>query len=131
VSDPDDDERWREIIDNYGDRAELTDAEFRTRQPIQPDPAPFEEAAPPREPEADRFVPPSPPPVPRPTPRRLAAWAGLLGAPLLLLASLVLGSGVPTPLSLVLVAWFVGGFVYLVLEMPRGPRDPDDDGARL
>ena len=30
-----------------------------------------------------------------------------------------------------LIAWFVGGFTYLVLLMPRGPRDPDDDGARL
>jgi len=30
-----------------------------------------------------------------------------------------------------LVAWFVGGFVYLVLHMDRGPRDPWDDGARV
>ena len=30
-----------------------------------------------------------------------------------------------------LVGGFVGGFVYLVTRMPRGPRDPADDGARL
>ena len=34
-------------------------------------------------------------------------------------------------MSYALVAWFVGGFTYLVLQMPRGPRDPEDDGARL
>jgi hypothetical protein len=29
------------------------------------------------------------------------------------------------------VAWFVGGFGYLVHEMPRSPRDPWDDGSRI
>jgi hypothetical protein len=129
VSRPDEDARWREIVDNYGERVELTDDED---EPERPDPFsaadPIAEST---EEYADRFVPPPPPPIPRPTPRRLVAWSGLLGAPLLLLASLVFGTGVPTLLSLALVAWFVGGFVYLVLEMPRGPRDPDDDGARL
>ena len=27
--------------------------------------------------------------------------------------------------------WFVGGFAYLVREMPRSPRDPWDDGSRI
>ena len=31
----------------------------------------------------------------------------------------------------VLVGWFVGGFAYLVLEMPKSPRDPWDDGSRI
>ena len=30
-----------------------------------------------------------------------------------------------------LVGGFLGGFGYLVAQMPRGPRDPFDDGARL
>ena len=30
-----------------------------------------------------------------------------------------------------LVAGFVGGFLYLVFTMTREPRDPDDDGAVL
>ena len=30
-----------------------------------------------------------------------------------------------------LVLWFVGGFLYLVLEMPRSPREPWDDGSRV
>ena len=34
-------------------------------------------------------------------------------------------------LGYLLVAAFVGGFLYLVTRMPRGPRDPADDGARL
>lgn len=140
VRESDEDARWREIVDNYGDRAELAEEELRPEEPPRADPpvvspslepGHLESGRLPDDEAPERFVPPPAPPIPRPAPRRLIAWAGLFGAPLLLLATLVLGTGVPTLLSYALVAWFVGGFVYLVIEMPRGPRDPGDDGAQV
>lgn len=128
---PDDDERgteeaWRSIVDNYGER------------PAMPDDAPraveVPEVAAPRpqiEESQERFVPPPPPPLPRLRPRRALAWAGVLGAPVLLLVLLVLAVDLPAAVGYALVAWFVGGFGYLVATMPSGPRDPWDDGSRV
>jgi Flp pilus assembly protein protease CpaA len=48
-----------------------------------------------------------------------------------LLTALVLGIGLPSLVGYALVASFIGGFVYLVVQMPRGPHDPFDDGARI
>ena len=120
------DELWRSIVDNYGDRAELAEEDVPLPQPAPITP----EAVAPDEPE-ERFVPPPPPPLPRPDNKRLVAWAGVLGVPLLLLVLVLASFRPPTLMSYALVAWFVGGFTYLVLQMPRGPRDPEDDGARL
>jgi hypothetical protein len=123
------DEAWRAIVENYGDRPDLDPADAppeaaaREEPPVAPVPAPTDDD--------ERFVPPPPPPVPRSSPDRLAAWAGLFGAPLVLLVALVLNVSLPTWAGYVLVAWFVGGFLYLVVRMPSGPRDPGDDGARL
>jgi hypothetical protein len=134
----DDDEAWRSIVDNYGERAE-----------VEPDPPVSDEGTdawsgpatePPRSrdqpfPDSDwsedRFVPPPPPPLPRPRRDRLIAWLGVFGSPAILLLCLVLGIDLPKLLAYALVAAFVGGFLYLVWLMPRGPRDPDDDGAVL
>ncbi|MEV7428783.1 MULTISPECIES: hypothetical protein [unclassified Nocardioides] len=135
----DEDDVWRSIVENYGDRPTLDD------EPPAPAPAPTAPATPPtydvplpEEPESDlaradeeRFVPPEPPPLPRPVGARLAAWTGVFGAPAVLLLFLVLGIGLPQVVSYALVAGFVGGFLYLVWQMPRGPRDPWDDGAQL
>ena len=77
------------------------------------------------------FEPPPPPPLPRVAPDRLAAWTGVFGSPALLLIALVLSIEMPTVVAYLLVAGFVGGFVYLVAKMPRGPRDPWDDGAQV
>jgi hypothetical protein len=79
----------------------------------------------------DRFVPPTPPPLPTPTTDRLIAWLGVFGSPVVLLVCLVFGIDLPQLVAYLLVAGFVGGFLYLVIQMPRGPRDPDDDGAQL
>ena len=76
-------------------------------------------------------MPPPPPPLPRLPPDRLLAWSGLFGSPTVLLVCLVFGVHLPPWLGYLLVAWFVGGFGYLVVHMPRGPGDPYDDGARL
>lgn len=157
---PEEDEAWRSIVENYGERARLDDlpTEPEARAPaIEPEspgpespapesPAPeafdasqfpsFDNAWLPPEPEdagyevADRFVPPDPP-VPIPAPPRLLAWLGVFGAPTLLLICVVLSITLPSPVSFGLVAWFVGGFAYLFWQMPKGPQDPWDNGARV
>ncbi|CAM3632351.1 hypothetical protein NOMA109596_04390 [Nocardioides marinus] len=98
-----DDEAWRSIVENFGERAELDD---------EHGPAP---ATPPEQPA-------------RPDPY---AWAGVVGSPLLLLVSLLFGIGLPSWVGYLMVAWFVGGFCYLVARMPKEPRDPWDDGSRV
>lgn len=141
-----DDEAWRAIVENYGDRPRLDD--------LPPDPpadeAPFggrfgdlrdfsgfdrESGEDPDDPfladEEESFEPPTPPPLPKLAPDRLVAWAGVFGSPAVLLAALIFGVSLPSWLGYLLVAGFVGGFVYLVYKMPRGPRDPWDDGAQV
>ena len=123
---------WRTIVENYGERVELAPEEEPTAQEwavTATAPAPGEVA----DPAAleDRFVPPPPPPLPHTTPDRYAAWAGVLGGPVMLVLAVLLGVQLPTWLAGVMVVGFVGGFVYLVFQMPRAPRDPGDDGARL
>ena len=123
----DDDETWRSIVENYGERPTLPDP-----PPAPPDPV--EEPAASYEPEADAeegFVPPDPPPVPLPERPRLLAWAGVLGAPLLLVVLMFAGVQVGSWVLLLLVAAFTGGFGYLVATMSREPRDPWDDGSRI
>lgn len=124
-----DEDAWRSIVENYGDRPRvdpLPEAPEAPEAPETPDPP----AGPAGDAE-DRFVPPSPPPLPHPPPVRLAAWLGVFGAPAVLLVAVVLGIPLPGWLGYGLVAAFVGGFAYLVVHMQRGPRDPGDDGARL
>lgn len=82
-------------------------------------------------PEAERFHPPAAPPFPRPrTWQRGLAWAGLFVAPVLALVIGLSSLWLPPLFGWALVAWFVGGFLYLVREMPRS-RDPWDDGSRI
>lgn len=137
----DEDAAWRAIIENYGERASVDDAaqpdpppesptlrEERLRGLFRPswnDPlqteATYEEEG--------HFVPPTPPPPPRPEPRRRAAWAGLFGAPFVMLVAVVLGWGLPSWITAGLAACFVGGFVYLVATMPdRRPGEGPGGG---
>jgi hypothetical protein len=136
-----DDDAWRAIVDNYGERV-LDDTDT-----VEPEPEPeasFRRSIEPVEPppswddeyvdsdwSTDSFVPPPPPPLPRPTTDRMVAWLGIFGSPLVLLVCLIFRVDLPQILAYLLVAAFVGGFLYLVIQMPRGPRDPDDDGAQL
>jgi hypothetical protein len=122
---------WREIIANYGDRPVLDPAP-ESEPDVQASPEPDQH------PELDetsvveeRFVPPPPPPLPRVPKDRLAAWLGVLVSPLLLLVAAVFRIPLPTMAAWLLVGAFLGGFGYLVAQMPRGPRDPFDDGAVL
>ena len=81
--------------------------------------------------EAERFRPPTPPPFPVPrTWQRGLAWAGIFVTPLLALVIALFSLWVTPLVGWALVGWFVGGFAYLVHEMPRG-RDPWDDGSRV
>ncbi len=78
------------------------------------------------------FVPPEPPPLDVPEPRRLVAWLGVLGAPLVMIALVLLQVTPAAWLSFLLVAAFVAGFVALVATMRRDDDHwPGDDGAVL
>lgn len=76
------------------------------------------------------FVPPTPPPLPAMDPRRKAAWAALVGCPLLVLVLYVFGLHPAGWVTATLALGFIGGFVYLVATMGSGQdRWPGDDGA--
>jgi hypothetical protein len=131
VSGREDDEAWRAIVDNYGERPRAEDLPA-----VAPDlaPEPFDptiDEIDARVEPADRFVPPPPPPAPRLELPRHLPWLGVLGIPVLLLVSLLSSIHLPTWLGYLLVCGFVGSFVYLVLTMKPGGRDPWDDGARV
>jgi hypothetical protein len=132
---------WREIVEHYGDRPVLDDD---TRSVAVPVSSPVDEPADDghdRDDEddeveavaaVDRFQPPPPPPFPTPrTWQRGVAWAGIFLAPALALVIGLLSIYVAPVVGWALVAWFVGGFAYLVFVMPRAPRDPWDDGSRI
>lgn len=134
------DQAWRAIVENYGERADLDETTpppastapfggrfgdpdaFRVPEPEPEDLEPDEE---------EGYVPPPPPPLPTLPPDRGLAWAGVLGSPIVLLVALVLSISIPSWLGFVLIAGFIGGFLYLVVKMPREPRDPWDDGAQV
>ena len=124
------DDAWRAIVENYGDRPEIEPEASPSRppEPARPDVPEPEELL---DWDDEPFVPPPPEPLPRVAPHLAAAWVGVLGSPAVLLASLLLGISLPGWLGYLLVAAFVGGFVSLVAFTPRVPRDPGDDGARL
>ena len=134
----DEDAAWAQIVANYGDRPEMGRSPEEARAAEARRPAnPFDrsyldslntEAT---WDDEGHFVPPTPPPLPPIEPRRKAAWIGLFGAPTLMLLGVVMGWRYPDLVSAILVAAFVGGFVYLVATMRRTPRDPwsGDDGA--
>ena len=141
-----DEDAWRAIVENYGERVELDDepvadaaadppadpvadppAEPRLERLFTPVPQPEVDSEP-----EDDFVPPTPPPLPKLPPDRLLAWLGLFGSPTFLLVCVVLNVHLPPWLGYLLVASFIGGFLYLVVKMPRRDDiDPWDDGARL
>jgi len=131
-----DDDAWRAIIDNYGDRAELEIDEAAPEATAAPEPTPREQPSwddeyPDSDWDTDSFVPPEPPPLPTTTTDRLIAWLGVFGAPAILLVCMAFGLAIPSLVAYLLVASFVGGFLYLVIKMNREPRDPDDNGAVL
>ena len=177
VSRPEDESRtelaWREIVENYGERAVLDDSVDSSDQsvpaPEAPSPSATADTTPDTTPdttadttpdpavsldpadlpehlrdddeverreqaivEAEQFRPPPAPPFPAPrTWQRGLAWTGIFVAPLIALVLGLLSVYVNPLIGWLLVGWFVGGFAYLVLEMPKSPRDPWDDGSRI
>jgi hypothetical protein len=142
---------WRAIVENYGERVELNEEPPGGDPVVDPEEKQGYDAAgsaglqrlfrPLPEPEAedledelddDHFEPPTPPPLPKLSPDRLLAWVGLFGSPTILLICLVFNFRLAPWLGYLLVASFIGGFGYLVVKMPRSEDiDPWDDGARL
>lgn len=133
------DAEWLQLVETYGDRPEFP-------EPTAPDPiaAPADDPADDPGPVLEEpsefnpswedeggFVPPPAPPVPRPRGPKAFAWFGLFGVPVLVLLTIMLSIELSQFVTLLFLAWFVGGFGYLVATM-QGPKDPDsggDDGA--
>lgn len=149
MSRPDDesqtDSAWREIVAHYGERARLGqddvapaaeaprassyDDAVADAAAAEVDAAmrPWSEVA-----DVDRFQPPAPPPVPLPRSwQRGLAWAGVFLAPLIGISLAIFDVYVASLVGWGLVAWFVGGFVYLIVTMSPTPREPWDDGSRV
>ena len=134
------DELWAAIVENYGERPQIEELEVEVPpsprdlpgddEPSQEDTEDTVGETVPADPD-EHFVPPPPPPLPKPPPARLLAWLGLFGVPAIVLVALVLGFSPPSWLGLLLMGWFVGGFVFLVASMKPGSGDGGDDGARI
>ncbi len=125
MSTRDDDAAWQQIVDNYGERAEVPPADAPlVDSPTADAPEPFHVEL-----YDEQFVPPPLPPPPVIRPERRLAWVGLIGSPVLLIAFTFLDYALPTVLTGGLVVAFLASFGYLVATME--PHDPDDDGARV
>jgi hypothetical protein len=111
------------------ERPRLSSRLVRRSDAPTPDPETVEV---PEDPE-DHFVPPPPPPLPEVDRVTRLAWASLIGGPLLILVSAVLGIGLESWVVLLALAAFLGGFGTLVARMGDRPRQDDgwDDGAVL
>lgn len=134
-----DEQAWRDIVENFGDRAdlgdggpaELPDFEEHDEPVVEPDPQTWTSTW------ADEghFEPPAPPPLPRTSATTALAWFGVLGMPAVAIVLYTLTTIInwtpPGWLSLLMVAGFVGGFGALVAGMRPNREDPWDDGARL
>lgn len=131
------DAEWAQLVESYGDRPEFPEA--AAPEAPAPLPEPYDEGPVLEEPsefnptwdDDEGYVPPPAPPVERPRGPKGFAWFGLFGVPVLVLASIMLSIELPSLVVLLFLAWFVGGFGYLVATM-QGPSDPDsgwDDGA--
>ncbi|HMU35575.1 MAG TPA: hypothetical protein PKA04_02000 [Marmoricola sp.] len=116
---------WHDIVDNYGERAEITQPPVRP-ETVTPRPSPAHESALSEE----TFVAPRPGPQSLPEPRRRLAWFGVLGIPVLLLCFVLVSIRLPGWAIGAGALWFVAGFGYLVYTMDRSRRhDGPDDGA--
>lgn len=70
------------------------------------------------------FVPPEPPPLPKGDTVSRAAWAAVLGGPLLLVLTVLFQQDVTWWITTLGIGGFLGGFATLVTRL----RDDDDDG---
>jgi hypothetical protein len=115
VSTRDEDAAWQQIVENYGERPDVSEA------PVDSDPADDSEESDGSDPR-DAVVGPDAPETPRadgPEVFHLELYD----------ESFVLHYAVPPVLTGGLVVAFLASFGYLVATME--PHDPDDDGARV
>jgi hypothetical protein len=117
---------WHDIIDNYGERAEIT------QPPVRPEtvaPAPASALLPSLTERRLLRGSKAWPSGPTRATRRLA-WFGVLGIPVLLLCFVFVSIRLPGWAIGIGALWFVAGFGYLVYTMDRSRRHDDpDDGA--
>ncbi|MFI6032685.1 hypothetical protein ACIBBD_00610 [Streptomyces sp. NPDC051315] len=74
------------------------------------------------------FVPPEPPPLPAADTTAKFAWLGVIGGPVLLLLSVLLGWDMTWWLATVGIGGFLGGFATLVMRMRPDDEDDGDPG---
>ncbi|MFF3497615.1 hypothetical protein [Streptomyces sp. NPDC003247] len=75
------------------------------------------------------FVPPEPPPLPAADTTARFAWLGVVGGPVLLLLSVLLGWEMTWWLATVGIGGFLGGFATLVARMRTDDEDDGDPGS--
>ncbi|MET9499579.1 hypothetical protein [Streptomyces sp. NPDC006552] len=75
------------------------------------------------------FVPPEPPPLPESDVTARFAWLAVIGGPVLLLVSVLLGWSMTWWLATVCIGGFLGGFATLVGRM-KSDDDEDEDPGR-
>ena len=154
----DEEDAWRAIVENFGERAllddELPSAELDPEtleapgtpqweavdepEPFVPGPEheyvdPVEEH--PSDPTAmyddeGRFIPPSPP-LPYVPPKRLLAWGTLALVPVIMILAALTSRPMSGMMATLLIAAWVAAFGYLVWTMPDEPRDPFGNGAQV
>jgi hypothetical protein len=124
VSTRDEDAAWQQIVENYGERPDVSDAPPDPETPATDTPEVFH-----LEVYDEKFVPPPLPPPPVIRPERRVAWIGLVVSPVLLIVLSFIHYALPGVLTGGLVVAFLASFGYLVATME--PHDPDDDGARV
>lgn len=77
-----------------------------------------------------RFIPEEPPSLAGTEPLTMLAWLAAVGGPVALLLAAMFWRSAPLPAILGIVAAFVLGTVYLIMQLPQ-EKDEDDDGARV
>ena len=76
------------------------------------------------------FVPEEPPSLAGTDPLTMLAWLAAVGGPVALLFSAMFWRSAPLLAIVGIVAVFVLGTVYLIMQLPQ-EKDEDDDGARV
>lgn len=154
----DEEDAWRAIVENFGERAllddELPSAELDPEtleapgtpqretvdepEPFVPGPehtyaeAPEEQRGDPEAMSDDEgsFTPPSPP-LPYVAPKRLLAWGTFALIPVVMIVAALTSRPMSGMAAALLIAVWVAAFGYLVWTMPEEPRDPFGDGAQV
>jgi hypothetical protein len=132
------DDAWAHIVANYGAAPSMEAPRFDASslnvpmEPVSDDPVPPPVPQLAVDDDEHHYVPPPPPPLPRPHGPAAAAWAGLIGGPLLLMFAALASIDLPGLLTAAAVIGFVGGLVYLIATMDGSDsREGWDNGAQV